>query len=102
MDLITILILSMIILLFTLVSIVLSSVIAKFLVSKTESEITNIKENQTKLNEQLTKVINYKHNDYKELKEKIESLEEKVNVLTMPEGKLKEIQMEKLRIGKKD
>ncbi len=83
------------------VSVVLSTVVAKFFHFDSEKNVKEITESQRQLNEQISKLSSSRTHEYNELKERVERLEEKIEILLMPEGKLKETELEKIRVHKR-
>ncbi|MEM4257264.1 MAG: hypothetical protein QXD98_02800, partial [Candidatus Diapherotrites archaeon] len=74
---------------------------AKIINMNVEKKVSELKDSQKELNENFSKIISVKNHDYADLKQRIEKLEEKIEILLMPEGKLKETALEKIRVSSK-
>lgn len=86
---------------FSFLAVIVSSVIAKIINMNVEKKVNELKDSQKELNENVSKIISAKSHDYTDLKRRVEMLEEKIEVLLMPEGKLKETEIEKIRVSAK-
>ena len=84
-----------------LFSVAISAAVSAYLYKRATEKAANLPVAEKELSELLTRLVNQRSDDKKEFDTRLLAIEHKIDVLMMPEGVLKETELERIKVAPK-